>query len=85
MGYICFREDIYVYGSKLTRAVAVMIFVPPEAPTTIFTLLSLSEIIVGHIEERGLLPKNERETNLQTKRYSQKTNQPRIKLEPCVN
>jgi len=40
----------------VTRAVAVVIFVPPEAPTTILTLLSLSNIIVGHIDESGLLP-----------------------------
>ena len=33
-----------------------VIFVPPEAPTTIFTLFSLSNMIVGHIEESGLLP-----------------------------
>lgn len=40
----------------VTSAVAVVIFVPPDAPTTILTLLCLSNIIVGHIEERGLLP-----------------------------
>lgn len=40
----------------VTRAVAVVIFVPPEAPTTILTLLCLSKIMVGHIEDRGLLP-----------------------------
>lgn len=33
-----------------------VIFVPPEAPTTIFTRLSLSKMIVGHMEESGLLP-----------------------------
>ncbi len=40
----------------VTRAVAVVIFVPPEAPTTILTLWCLSNIIVGHIDESGLLP-----------------------------
>lgn len=33
-----------------------MIFVPPDAPTTIFTLFSLSKMIVGHMEESGRLP-----------------------------
>jgi len=40
----------------VTRAVAVVIFVPPEAPTTILTLWCLSNIIVGLIDESGLLP-----------------------------
>lgn len=40
----------------VTRAVAVMIFVPPDAPTTIFTLLCLSQMIVGHMDESDLLP-----------------------------
>lgn len=40
----------------VTRAVAVMIFVPPEAPTTILTLLCLSQMMVGHMDESGLLP-----------------------------
>lgn len=33
-----------------------VIFVPPDAPTTIFTLFSLSKMIVGHMEDSGLLP-----------------------------
>lgn len=41
---------------SLTRAVAVVIFVPPDAPTTILTRLFLSKMMVGHIEDSGLLP-----------------------------
>ena len=33
-----------------------MILDPPDAPATILTSPFLSVIIVGHIEERGLLP-----------------------------
>lgn len=40
----------------ITKAVDVVIFVPPEAPTTILTLLCLSQMMVGHMEESGLLP-----------------------------
>lgn len=43
---------------RLTNAVAVVIFVPPDAPTTIFTWFSLSNMIVGHMEDSGLLPRN---------------------------
>lgn len=40
-----------------TVAVAVVIFVPPEPPTTILTsLLPLSKRMTGHIEDKGLLP-----------------------------
>jgi len=48
----------------VTRAVAVVIFVPPEAPTTILTLLSLSNIIVGHIDESGLLPFQKKKSSM---------------------
>ena len=37
----------------LTKAVEVVIFVPPEAPTTILTSPSGETIIVGHIEDKG--------------------------------
>lgn len=47
---------------SLTSAVAVVIFVPPDAPTTIFTLLSLSKMIVGHMEDSGLLPATHNQT-----------------------
>lgn len=53
-GKVCLSKSLQ--SSMVTRAVAVVIFVPPEAPTTIFTLLCLSKMIVGHIEDRGLLP-----------------------------
>lgn len=57
----CFDISVFIlYIAVLvfvvTRAVAVVIFVPPEAPTTILTLWCLSNIIVGHIDERGLFP-----------------------------
>lgn len=39
-----------------TSAVAVVIFVPPEAPTTIFTFFILSTKMEGHIEDIGCLP-----------------------------
>lgn len=41
---------------RLTKAVAVVIFVPPDAPTTILTRLSLSKMMVGHMEDSGLFP-----------------------------
>ena len=40
-----------------TRAVDVVIWVPPEAPTTIRTLPSLSTMMEGHMDDRGCLPK----------------------------
>lgn len=43
-------------GLCLTRATEVVIFVPPEPPTTILTLLFLSKRMVGHIEDIGLFP-----------------------------
>lgn len=55
-GRVCL--SISVHTSMVTRAVAVVIFVPPEAPTTILTLLYLSKMIVGHIEDKGLLPRS---------------------------
>lgn len=42
----------------VTRAVAVVIFVPPEAPTTILILSCLSQMMEGHIDESALLPAN---------------------------
>lgn len=39
-----------------TSAVAVVIFVPPEAPTTILTFFILSTKMEGHIEDIGCLP-----------------------------
>lgn len=39
-----------------TSAVAVVILVPPEAPTTIFTFFILSTKMEGHIEDIGCLP-----------------------------
>lgn len=39
-----------------TSAVAVVIFVPPEAPTTILTCFILSTKMEGHIEDIGCLP-----------------------------
>ena len=41
---------------RLTKAVAVVILDPPAAPIDIFTLLSLSTIIAGHMDDRGRLP-----------------------------
>lgn len=38
-----------------------VIFVPPDAPTTIFTLLSLSKMIVGHMEDSGLFPTTDKQ------------------------
>ena len=37
----------------LTRAVDVVIFVPPDAPTTILTSPFDVTIILGHIEDKG--------------------------------
>lgn len=39
-----------------TSAVDVVICVPPEAPTTICTLPSLSTMIDGHMDESGCFP-----------------------------
>lgn len=38
------------------RAVAVVIFVPPAAPVTSWTLLFSSTKMAGHIEDKGLFP-----------------------------
>lgn len=46
---------------KCTSATAVVIFVPPEPPTTILTLLFLSSRMAGHIEDMGLLSEQRRE------------------------
>lgn len=43
-----------------------MIFVPPEPPTTILTLLFLSSRIAGHIEDIGLLSEQRWEQGYQT-------------------
>lgn len=40
----------------IVSAVAVVIFVPPEAPTTILTFFVLSTKMEGHIEDIGCLP-----------------------------
>lgn len=45
------------WGWCLTRAIEVVIFVPPEPPTTILTLLFLSRRMVGHIDDIGLFPR----------------------------
>lgn len=50
-----------------------MIFVPPDAPTTIFTLFSLSKMIVGHMEDSGLLPATNRQ-NVVTTAYNDDDN-----------
>lgn len=42
----------------LAWAIEVVIFVPPEPPTTILTLLFLSKRMVGHMEDIGLFPLN---------------------------
>lgn len=39
-----------------TNAVAVVICVPPEAPTTMRTLWSRSTMIAGHMDESGCFP-----------------------------
>lgn len=39
-----------------TCATPLIIFEPPEAPEIIFTLPSLSIIIVGDMDDNGLLP-----------------------------
>lgn len=39
-----------------TNAVAVVICVPPEAPTTMRTWPSLPTMIVGHMDETGCFP-----------------------------
>lgn len=49
-----------------TSAVAVVIFVPPEAPTTIFTLFISSTKMEGHIEDIGCLPVGDTEAQLST-------------------
>lgn len=60
--YVCGRKKTHVDVSvRLTKAVAVVIFVPPDAPTTIFTLLSLSKMIVGHMEDSGLFPTTDKQ------------------------
>lgn len=43
-----------------TSAVAVVIWVPPEAPTTIRTRPSRSTIIAGHMDESGCFPEGRR-------------------------
>ena len=48
--------------SSHTSAVAVVIFVPPEAPTTILTFFILSTKIEGHIEDIGCLPVGDTDT-----------------------
>lgn len=40
----------------LTWATEVVIFVPPEPPTTILILWFLSKMIAGHMEDIGLFP-----------------------------
>lgn len=45
-----------------TSAVAVVIFVPPEAPTTILTFFALSTKMEGHIEDMGCLPVGDTDT-----------------------
>lgn len=42
--------------TQLTKAVAVVILVPPEAPTTNLTCPSESATILGHMEDRGRFP-----------------------------
>ena len=39
-----------------TRAVAVVIFVPPAAPTTILTRPAASTTMAGHIDDSGRFP-----------------------------
>lgn len=41
---------------QLTKAVEVVILVPPEAPTTNLTCPSESATILGHMEDSGLFP-----------------------------
>lgn len=41
---------------QLTMAAEVVICVPPDAPTNIFTIPLLSTIIDGHMEDIGRLP-----------------------------
>lgn len=48
-------------AAGLTKAVAVVILVPPDAPTTILTRFSLSKMIVGHMDDSGLLPATQKE------------------------
>ena len=43
-------------GLCLTWAIEVVIFVPPEPPTTIFTWLFLSKRMVGHMDDIGVFP-----------------------------
>lgn len=42
--------------NRLTKAVEVVILVPPEAPTTNLTCPSESATILGHMEDRGRFP-----------------------------
>lgn len=58
---MCEQEGDACEWVRLTKAVAVVIFVPPDAPTTIFTLFSLSKMIVGHMEDSGLLPATDKQ------------------------
>lgn len=52
------KSDSYklVIFINLTKATAVVILVPPEAPITNLALPAASEIMLGVMEERGLLP-----------------------------
>lgn len=52
-GGVAFNYDPHAI---LTSATAVVIFVPPEAPITSLAFPFLSTIMLGFIEERGLLP-----------------------------
>jgi len=52
----CLKIDFFLAQGRLTRAVAVRILVPPEAPTTIRTSPLASTTIVGVIEERDRFP-----------------------------
>lgn len=56
-----------------TSAVAVVIFVPPEAPTTIFTFFVLSTKMEGHIEDIGCLPVGDTDAEAQFSACSSQT------------
>lgn len=49
----CYIKKLF---NRLTKAVEVVILVPPEAPTTSLTCPSEPTTILGHMEDRGLFP-----------------------------
>lgn len=50
-----------------------VILVPPDAPTTIFTLFSLSKMMVGVMDDSGLLPETDEKHHFETCRLADST------------